>query len=82
MKRLAGGKQMKSVWEIAAPSAAEKAYGKHPTQKPVELLKRIILASSHAGDLVLHPFCGSGTTAVAASSWAGPSSASSGRRSF
>ena len=42
-----------------------KKFGKHPTQKPVELLKRIILASTKEGDLVLDPFCGSSTTGVA-----------------
>ncbi|HXE90396.1 MAG TPA: site-specific DNA-methyltransferase [Terriglobales bacterium] len=66
MKELAGGKQMKSVWQIAAPERSEKIYGKHPTQKPLQLLERIILASSHEGDVVLDPFMGSGTTAVAA----------------
>jgi site-specific DNA-methyltransferase (adenine-specific) len=67
MKRLNGGKQMKSLWSILPPNKAEKAEGKHPTQKPVELLERIILAASHPGDLVLDPFCGSGTTGLAAS---------------
>ncbi len=66
MKQHAGGKQMKSVWQIPAPDRDEKRFGKHPTQKPVALLERILLASSHEGDLVLDPFMGSGTTAVAA----------------
>jgi len=57
---------MKSVWMIPAPERDEKRFGKHPTQKPVALLERILLASSHEGDLVLDPFMGSGTTAVAA----------------
>ena len=65
MRRIAGGKQMKSVWEIRPPEPWEKRFGKHPTQKPVALLERILLASSHEGDLVLDPFMGSGTTAVA-----------------
>ena len=43
-----------------------KIYGKHPTQKPVELLERIVLASTNPGDLILDPFMGSGTTGVAA----------------
>ena len=63
MKQQAGGKQMKSVWEILPPEREEKRFGKHPTQKPVALLERILLASSNPGDLVL---MGSGTTAVAA----------------
>lgn len=65
MKELAGGRQMKSVWEIYPPAREEKRFGKHPTQKPLALLERILLASSHPGDLVLDPFMGSGTTLVA-----------------
>jgi site-specific DNA-methyltransferase (adenine-specific) len=66
MRQLAGGRQMKSVWEILPPGPDEKRFGKHPTQKPVALLERILLASSNEGDVVLDPFLGSGTTAVAA----------------
>ncbi|MDO9028755.1 MAG: site-specific DNA-methyltransferase [Candidatus Roizmanbacteria bacterium] len=82
MKKTNDGKQMRNVWQfseeeeeqrktddiwvISAPSVAEKKFGKHPTQKPIELLKRIILASTKTGDLVLDPFCGSSTTGVAA----------------
>ena len=66
MKKINQGKQMRNVWEIPAPSSKEKKFGRHPTQKPVELLKRIILASTKEGDLVLDPFCGSSTTGVAA----------------
>jgi site-specific DNA-methyltransferase (adenine-specific) len=66
MRELAGGKQMKSVWTIPAPDRDEKRFGKHPTQKPVALLERILQASSNPGDLVLDPFLGSGTTAIAA----------------
>ena len=66
MKETNRGKQMKSVWEIKPPETWEKRYGKHPTQKPVALLERILLASSNEGDLVLDPFSGSGTTALAA----------------
>jgi len=66
MRELAGGKQMKSVWQIPAPERDEKRFGKHPTQKPVALLERIIQAASNPGDLVLDPFVGGGTTAIAA----------------
>lgn len=60
------GKQMRSVWVINTPGRVEKIHGKHPTQKPEKLLSRIIAASTKPGDMVLDPFCGSGTTGVAA----------------
>lgn len=66
MKRMNNDKQMLSLWHIKAPSSAEKIYGKHPTQKPLELLNRIVLASTKLGDLILDPFSGSSTTGVAA----------------
>lgn len=66
MKELNGNKQMKDVWSGPLVKASEKKFGKHPTQKPLYLLERIILASSRPGDLILDPFCGSGTTGVAA----------------
>ncbi|HMA05174.1 MAG TPA: site-specific DNA-methyltransferase [Methanomicrobiales archaeon] len=58
-------RQMRSVWSIPAPRPGEKRFGRHPTQKPLELLLRIILASSKKGDLVLDPFTGSSTTGLA-----------------
>ena len=60
------GKQMRSVWSITTPSKSEKIHGKHPTQKPLNLLDRIVRASTNKGDLVLDPFSGSATTGVAA----------------
>jgi site-specific DNA-methyltransferase (adenine-specific) len=82
MKHLNGGKQMRDVWRFADPAPAaggdqvlwsvptpgpkEKLYGRHPTQKPVALLERVVLASTVPGAVVLDPFCGSATTGVAA----------------
>jgi site-specific DNA-methyltransferase (adenine-specific) len=65
MKELNDGKQMKDVWSGALTPRNEKLFGKHPTQKPLYLLKKILLASTREGDLILDPFCGSGTTGVA-----------------
>lgn len=59
--------QMRSVWAIYPPKNGEKKFGKHPTQKPIDLLVRIILASTDKNDLVLDPFAGSSTTGLAAS---------------
>lgn len=66
MKELNGGKQMKDVWEMSLTKPSEKKHGKHPTQKPIALLERIILASTNEGDLILDPFNGSGTTGIVA----------------
>jgi site-specific DNA-methyltransferase (adenine-specific) len=81
MKTANGGKQMRDVWEISerpepggkpvvwsvpTPGSAEKTHGRHPTQKPLALMERVILASTVRGAVVLDPFCGSGTTGVAA----------------
>jgi len=66
MKQLSNGKQMRNMWEITPPQRKEKAHGKHPTQKPLKLLERILLASTNEGDTVLDPFNGSGSTGVAA----------------
>lgn len=66
MKKMNGGKQMKDVWTGALTKVVEKRFGRHPTQKPLYLLERIILSASRPGELVLDPFCGSGTTGVAA----------------
>lgn len=59
-------KQMRSVWSIPTPTPDEKIFGKHPTQKPLALLKRIVLSSTNEGSLILDPFNGGGTTGVAA----------------
>ncbi len=59
--------QMRSVWSIPTPPGLEKEFGKHPTQKPLALLKRILLASTSDNSIILDPFNGGGTTGVAAS---------------
>ncbi len=79
MKQKAGGKQMRSLWPditaddtpqdiwiIPTPQKSEKKYGKHPTQKPVSLIERVVLASTNEGNLILDPFTGSSTTGIAA----------------
>ncbi|MFH1832680.1 MAG: site-specific DNA-methyltransferase [Candidatus Levyibacteriota bacterium] len=60
------GKQMRSVWSIPTPKPWEKKFGKHPTQKPIALLERIISASTKEGDIILDPFTGSSTTGIVA----------------
>ena len=59
------GRQMKTVWTMPSARNCEKIFGKHPTQKPVALVERCLLASTNEGDWVLDPFLGGGTTAVA-----------------
>lgn len=66
MRKMNNDKQMQSLWSITAPKQEEKIYGKHPTQKPVTLLERIVLASTERNNIVLDPFTGSSTTGVAA----------------
>jgi len=66
MKELNDGKQMKDVWKLPAIARWEKSCGKHPTQKPLALLTRIILAATQKGAWILDPFAGSSTTGIAA----------------
>lgn len=66
MKAINDGKQMTDVWRLPAIARWEKSCGKHPTQKPLALLTRIVLASTDPGDWVLDPFAGSSTTGIAA----------------
>lgn len=66
MKQLNGGSQMMDVWRIPAVGMWEKTCGKHPTQKALRLLYRIVLASTNEGDTILDPFAGSSTTGIAA----------------
>lgn len=66
MKAINGGTQMRDVWTLPAIAKWEKSCGKHPTQKPLPLLARIILASTKENDWILDPFTGSSTTGIAA----------------
>lgn len=66
MKQINGGTQMRDVWQMPAIGRWEKTCGKHPTQKPLPLLARIILASTKENAWILDPFCGSSTTGIAA----------------
>ena len=66
MKTINGGTQMKDVWNLPAIAPWEKSCGKHPTQKPLALLTRIILASTEKSAWILDPFTGSSTTGIAA----------------
>ncbi len=66
MKQLNGDKQMKDVWKLPAIAPWEKSCGKHPTQKPLSVLTRLILASTEQGAWILDPFTGGSTTGIAA----------------
>lgn len=71
MKELNDNKQMKDVWTTSLTKPSEKKCGKHPTQKPLEILDKIILdkiilASTKENDLILDPFCGTSTTGISA----------------
>lgn len=67
MKEINGGTQMRDLWSLPAIAKWEKSCGKHPTQKPLPLLARIILASTKENDWILDPFAGSSTTGIASS---------------
>lgn len=66
MKQINNSKQMRDVWHLPAIAQWEKSCGKHPTQKPLSVLSRIVLASTNSGAWILDPFTGSSTTGVAA----------------
>ena len=66
MRKVAGGRQMTDVWRLPAIAPWEKTCGKHPTQKPLALVARAIMACTSRGQCVLDPFAGSGTTGIAA----------------
>jgi len=65
-KEMNGGKQLRNLWEFPVTPQRERATGKHPSQKPLALLERAVLLASQPGELLLDPFAGAGTLAVAA----------------
>ncbi|MEI6791435.1 MAG: site-specific DNA-methyltransferase [Myxococcaceae bacterium] len=65
MKELNGGKQMRNYWEIPLTPQRERVHGKHPSQKPLRLMERLVLAGTNVGDSVLDCFTGSGSTLLA-----------------
>ncbi len=66
LKEINNGKQMRNVWDIPMTSKSEKQYGKHPSQKPIEVCKRLIIGMTNENDVVLDPFAGSGTIPLVA----------------
>jgi site-specific DNA-methyltransferase (adenine-specific) len=65
-KEMNGGRQLQNVWEYPVTPKSERRHGKHPSQKPLALLERIVLLCSKPGDSILDPFTGTGTAALAA----------------
>lgn len=61
LKEMNCGKQMRNVWDIPSTPPSEKKFGKHPSQKPIALIERLVLAASNENDVILDPFAGSGT---------------------
>lgn len=59
-------KQMRNMWDIPMTPTSERKFGKHPSQKPLEIGNRLILGFTNPGDLILDPFAGSGTFLVSA----------------
>ncbi len=66
MKEMNSGKQMRNMWEIPLTPRSERKHGKHPSQKPLSVVSRILLAGTNENDLILDPFSGTATTAVVA----------------
>lgn len=66
LKKLNGGKQMRNMWDIPMTPTSERKHGKHPSQKPIEVLERLILGCTEKNDVIIDPFLGSGTTALVA----------------
>ena len=66
MKAMNNNKQMRNMWEIPLTKPSERKHGKHPSQKPLQVVERLILAGTNEGDLILDPFSGTGTTGIVA----------------
>jgi site-specific DNA-methyltransferase (adenine-specific) len=66
LKEINGGKQMRNMWDIPATPNSERKFGKHPSQKPMSVIERLMLASSNPKDIIIDPFVGSGTLPVVA----------------
>ena len=66
MKAMNNNKQMRNMWEIPLIKPSERRYGKHPSQKPLKVVERLVLAGTNEDDLILDPFSGTGTTGVVA----------------
>lgn len=66
MKEINGGKQMRNLFDVPNTKTSEKSFGKHPSQKPIEVIKNLVLALTNEDDIIIDPFSGSGTTAFVA----------------
>ncbi|MBI2035736.1 MAG: site-specific DNA-methyltransferase [Candidatus Liptonbacteria bacterium] len=66
LKELNGGVQMRNMWDIPSTPVSEKRHGKHPSQKPIELISRLVLGGTNKKDIIIDPFMGSGTLPVVA----------------
>jgi len=66
LKKINGGKQMRNMWDIPMTPTSERKHGKHPSQKPIEVLERLILGCTDENEVIIDPFLGSGTTALVA----------------
>lgn len=66
LKEFNNGKQLRNVWDVPMTSVSEKEFGKHPSQKPKEVINRLILGCSNEEEIILDPFLGSGTVAMVA----------------
>lgn len=66
LKKVNEGKQMRNMWDIPMTSLSEKKLGKHPSQKPIELIKRLVIGASKKDEIIIDPFMGSGTIPLVA----------------